>query len=79
MSLIEKSIEKQKKIEEKLSRLGKGKYGRVLQLASHPDEDDYMKTSQLTAIGIFLIGLIGFIIMILATVFAPWIAKRIGL
>lgn len=79
MSLTEKSIEKQKKIEEKLSRLGKGKYGRVLQLASRPDEDEYIKTSQLTAIGIFLIGFIGFIIMVLATVVAPWIAKIIGL
>ncbi|MEM2935219.1 MAG: protein translocase SEC61 complex subunit gamma [Candidatus Thermoplasmatota archaeon] len=79
MKITEKAIEKQKKIEERLSRLGKGKYGRVLQLASHPDEDEYIKTSQLTAIGIFLIGLIGFIIMILATVVAPWIAEKIGL
>ncbi|MBC7129400.1 MAG: protein translocase SEC61 complex subunit gamma [Thermoplasmatales archaeon] len=79
MNIIEKSLEKQKKIEEMLGRLGKGKYGRVLQLASHPDEDEYMKTSQLTAIGIFLIGFIGFIIMILATVVAPWIAEKIGL
>ncbi|MEM1514016.1 MAG: protein translocase SEC61 complex subunit gamma [Candidatus Thermoplasmatota archaeon] len=76
---MEKALEKQKKIEERLSRIGKGKYGRVLQLASRPDEDEYIKTSQLTAIGIFLIGLIGFTIMILATVVAPWIAKKIGL
>jgi len=79
MSLMEKAIEKQKKIEERISRIGKGKYGRVLQLATHPDEEEYVKTSQLTAIGIFLIGFIGFMIMILATVVAPWIAKKIGL
>ena len=47
-------------------------------MARNPDSDEYTKTSQMAAIGIFIIGFIGFLIFILATIVAPWIAKKLG-
>ncbi len=79
MSFIKKAWEIQKNIEYKFKRLGKGKYGRVFKMARNPDMDEYTRTSKITAIGIFIIGLIGFIIFILASVVAPWIAKKLGI
>ena len=79
MKLIDKAWEVQRKIEQRFQRLGKGKYGRVLKMARKPEPDEYNKTAQMTAIGILIIGLIGFTIFILATEVATWIAEKIGI
>jgi len=79
MKLMDKAWEVQRKIEQRFQRLGKGKYGRVLKMARKPEPDEYNKTAQMTAIGILIIGLIGFTILILATEVAPWIAEKIGI
>jgi protein transport protein SEC61 subunit gamma-like protein len=79
MKLIDKAWEVQRKIEQRFQRIGKGKYGRVFKMARNPDPDEYAKTAQMTAIGILIIGLIGFTIFILATEVAPWIAEKIGI
>ncbi|KAA0010179.1 MAG: protein translocase SEC61 complex subunit gamma [Thermoplasmata archaeon] len=79
MKFIEKAWEVQNRIEKRFERLGKGKYGRVFKMARNPDSEEYAKTAQMTAIGILIIGLIGFTIMILATVVAPWIADKLGI
>ncbi len=77
--VIDRAWEIQHKIEKKTERLGKGKYGRVLKMARNPEPDEYIKTSQMTAIGISIIGFIGFTIYLLATKVAPWIGNLIGL
>ncbi|HDH82076.1 MAG TPA: preprotein translocase, partial [Thermoplasmatales archaeon] len=48
--IIDKAWEIQTKIEKKTERLGKGKYGRVLKMARNPEMDEYIKTSEMTAI-----------------------------
>lgn len=48
------------KLEEELFK----KYLRVLKLARTPSRDEFSKISIVAAIGIFIIGLIGFIIYI---------------
>jgi len=48
-------------------------------MARNPEPDEFVKTSQMTAIGIFIIGIIGFTILILATQVAPWIAEKLGI
>lgn len=77
--LIAKAWKIQKRIEDRINSIGKGKYGRVLQMARKPEPDDYARTAKITGLGILLIGGLGFAIYILATVVAPWIAKNIGL
>jgi len=77
--LIKKAWEVQTNIEKKFKRIGKGKYGRVFKMARHPEPDEYIRTAEISAIGIFIIGFIGFVIMLLATRFAPWLVKVLGI
>jgi len=41
---------------------------RVLQIARKPNREEFMSTSKITALGLVLIGFIGFVIFILAIV-----------
>ena len=77
-SFIEKAWDLQHKIEVKQQRIGKGKYGRVLKMARKPTNDEFEKTSKITGLGILLIGGVGFVIFLIVTVVAPWIAESLG-
>jgi protein transport protein SEC61 subunit gamma-like protein len=60
--IFDKSWNLQRKIEEKTKHVGKGKYGRVLKMARKPTGEEYIKVAQITAIGLLLIGGLGFLI-----------------
>jgi protein transport protein SEC61 subunit gamma-like protein len=77
--LIEKAWEIQHSIESRQKRIGKGKYGRVLKMARKPTNEEFAKTSKITGAGIMLIGGLGFLIFLIATLVAPWIAEIIGI
>ena len=77
--IIDKAWDLQNKIETKKGRLGKGKYGRVLKMARKPTNEEFSKTSKITAAGILLVGGLGFLIWLCATQLAPWIAETLGL
>ncbi len=62
MDIVDKSWKTQKKIEEKASKIGKGKYGRILKMARKPDIEEYKKTLTICILGILLIGGLGFLI-----------------
>ena len=62
MSFIDKVWQTQHKLEERFKRIGRGQYGRVLRLARKPTSDEFMKSSWVVAIGIGIIGAIGFIV-----------------
>lgn len=76
---IDRAWEIQHKIEKRTERVGKGKYGRVLKMARNPETDEFIKTSQMAAIGIVIIGVVGFVIYLIATEVAPWIGNLLGL
>ena len=57
--VMEKGWEVQRRIEERLKRLGKGKYGRVLKMASKPTQDEFSKVILITGIGLIAIGALG--------------------
>jgi len=78
-TLMEKAWDLQHRIEARQKRMGKGKYGRVLKMARKPTNEEYSKTSKITGAGILLIGGLGFLIFLLATVVAPWIAGLLGM
>ena len=78
-TIMEKAWDLQHSLEVKRSRIGKGKYGRVLKMARKPTNDEYSKTSKITGAGILLIGGLGFLIFLLAKQLAPWIAGMLGL
>ncbi|MBU1158344.1 MAG: protein translocase SEC61 complex subunit gamma [Candidatus Thermoplasmatota archaeon] len=60
--IVDKSWNLQRKIEEKTKHVGKGKYGRVLKMARKPTGEEYIKVTQTVAIGLALIGGLGFLI-----------------
>lgn len=57
----------QNEIESQIRGIGKGKYGRVLKMTHRPNGDEYKKILTITAIGIALLGAVGFGIMWLMT------------
>ena len=69
VDIVEQSWDIQRRIEGKVKNLGKGKYGRVLKMARKPEMDEYVKVLQITSIGLFLIGGLGFLIYWLWTNF----------
>ncbi len=58
--IVDRSWDVQRRVEERLKRLGKGKYGRVLKMARKPTPDEYSKVILITGIGLVLIGGLGF-------------------
>lgn len=62
MDIIEKSWNVQEKIEKKAGKIGKGRFGRILKMARKPDDEEYKRTLMIVAIGILLIGGLGFLI-----------------
>jgi len=63
--IVDKSWDVQRRIEERVKRLGKGKYGRVLKMARKPPSDEYSKVVMITGLGIVAIGALGFIIYLI--------------
>ena len=79
MDIVKGSWSVQQKVEERLKRLGKGKYGRVLKMARKPDKDEFTKVIQITGIGMILIGALGFLIYLIWTHVPSMIADFLGI
>ena len=69
MDIVEKSREVQKDVDERVGRIGKGKYGRVIKMSRKPTRDEYVKTITITGIGLLLIGGLGFLIYLIWSTF----------
>ncbi|HDQ16470.1 MAG TPA: protein translocase SEC61 complex subunit gamma [Bacteroidetes bacterium] len=76
---MEKAVDLQNNLEAKKERIGKGKYGRVLKMARKPTNEEFVKTSKITGLGIIIIGGLGFAIFLIVQQVAPWIAEQLGL
>ena len=61
-SLVGKAWDAQERLEGRLSNLGKGKYGRVLRMARKPTPEEFRKAAVISAIGIGVLGAIGFLV-----------------
>jgi protein transport protein SEC61 subunit gamma-like protein len=79
VDIVKDSWSIQQKVEEKLRRIGKGKYGRVLKMARKPDKEEFTKVVQITGIGMILIGALGFLIYLIWTFVPPMISDLLGL
>jgi protein transport protein SEC61 subunit gamma-like protein len=60
--LIDKAWDVQHRLEARVKNLGKGRYGRVLKMARKPDQEEFNQVAKVTAVGILLIGALGFAI-----------------
>jgi protein transport protein SEC61 subunit gamma-like protein len=78
-NFIDRAWDLQHNIEARQKKIGRGKYGRVLKMARKPTNEEYNRSSMITGLGIILVGGLGFLVWILATQVAPWIAGVLGL
>ena len=76
---VDRARDLQDRLESRRNRIGKGKYGRVLKMARKPTNEEFVKTSKITFAGMLLIGGLGFLIFLMASQVAPWIAEMLGL
>ncbi len=76
--IVERSWDLQRRIEEKTRHIGKGKYGRVLKMARKPSGEEYVRISQIVAIGLILLGGLGFLIYWLFEYGSDMVARAFG-
>jgi protein transport protein SEC61 subunit gamma-like protein len=76
--IVERSWDLQRKIEEKTRHIGKGKYGRVLKMARKPSGEEYVRISQIVAIGLILMGGLGFLIYWIFEYGSDMVARAFG-
>jgi len=76
--IMDKSWNLQRRIEERTKHIGKGKYGRVVKMARKPTGEEYVKVTQITSIGLILMGGLGFLIYWLFEYGSDIISKAFG-
>ncbi|HUU06998.1 MAG TPA: protein translocase SEC61 complex subunit gamma [Thermoplasmata archaeon] len=76
--IVERSWDLQRRIEEKTRHIGKGKYGRVLKMARKPSGEEYVRISQIVAIGLILMGGLGFLIYWIFEYGSDMVARAFG-
>lgn len=64
-NIVAKAWDAQERLEGRLSNIGKGKYGRVLRMARKPTPEEFRKASSISAIGLAVLGAMGFVIFVL--------------
>ena len=69
MTMDDKLLEFQDKLERKVGGIGKGKYSRILKMAKKPARDEYLKVVMITGVGIVILGLVGFFIYLVMGVY----------
>ena len=65
VDIVEESWNVQRRIENRAKNMGKGKYGRVLKMARKPETEEYVKVLQITSLGLFLMGGLGFLLYLI--------------
>lgn len=71
MTIDDKLLDFQEKIERRIGGIGKGKYARIIKMAKKPSRDEYLKVILITGAGIAILGLLGFFIYLIMGVYVP--------
>lgn len=69
MTIDDKLLDFQDKIERRIGGIGKGKYARIIKMAKKPARDEYLKVVLITGVGIVILGLLGFFIYLIMGVY----------
>ena len=62
MEWLDKTKKTQRQVDEKIKSIGSGKYARVLKMARKPEKEEYIRTIQISGLGLMLVGAVGFMI-----------------
>lgn len=65
--------DKQDAIEAQFRKVSRGSWARILRMARKPTPQEFKQTTIICSIGLFILGLIGFIILLVMDDFIPWI------
>lgn len=61
-TIVAKAWNAQERLESRLSNIGKGRYGRVLRMSRKPTPEEYRKAATVSAVGLAILGVLGFTI-----------------
>ena len=69
--------DKQDAIEAQFRKVSRGSWARILRMARKPTPQEFKQTTIICGIGLFILGLIGFIILLVMDDFIPWIINDV--
>ena len=69
--------DKQDAIEAQFRKVSRGSWARILRMARKPTPQEFKQTTIICGIGLFILGLIGFIILLVMDDFIPWIIQDV--
>mgnify|MGYP001267148962 CR=1 FL=1 len=72
-SFEDKVQDRQDAIEAQFRKISRGSWARILRMARKPTPQEFKQTSIICGIGLFILGFIGFVILILMDNFIPWL------
>ena len=72
-SFEDKVQDKQDAIEAQFRKISRGSWARILRMARKPTPQEFKQTRIICGIGLFILGFIGFVILILMDTTIPWL------
>ena len=65
--------EQQDRIEAQFRKITRGSWARIIRMARKPSKQEFRQTSIICRIGLFVLGAIGFGILVVMDNFLPWL------
>ena len=65
--------EQQDKIEAQFRKITRGSWARIIRMARKPSKQKFRQTAIICGIGLFVLGFIGFAILVVMDNFLPWL------
>ena len=72
-SFEDKVQDRQDAIEAQFRKTSRGSWARIIRMARKPTPQEFKQTSIICGIGLFVLGFIGFVMLVLMDNFIPWI------
>ena len=72
-SFEDKVQDKQDAIESQFRKISRGSWARIIRMARKPTPQEFQQTSIICGVGLFVLGFIGFVMLVLMDNFIPWI------
>ena len=72
-SFEDKVQDKQDAIEAQFRKISRGSWARIIRMARKPTPQEFKQTSIICGIGLFILGFIGFVMLILMDNLIPWL------
>ena len=78
-SFEEKVQDRQDWIESQFRRISRGSWARIIRMPLNPTPQEFKQTSIICGIGLFVLGAIGFVMLVLMDNFLPWMFDALNI